>query len=121
MAQSLTSIRIAEKLFSVAHKYGSKADMAKKQLPEGFTGIWIPAELYQHSQLNGSDRELLGAICSFHKSGSKYTDIGYIANLFGVDKSNIRKRVTKLEKSGYLVRDDRNKQTGGSNLISPTP
>lgn len=95
--------------------------MATKSLPEGFTGIWIPSELYLHVDLNGADRELLGAICSFHKHDSTYTSIGYLADLFGVDKSNIRKRVTKLEKSGFLVRDNRNNETGGSNLISPTP
>ena len=95
--------------------------MGSKSIPDQFTGIWIPAELYLHKELKGSDRELLGSICSFHKSGSKYTSLTYLSELFGTDKSTLRKRVARLEKMGFLIRDDRNSTTGGSNLIKPTP
>lgn len=92
-----------------------------KVLPDEFTGNFIPSELYLHPELNGvSDRELLGAICNLSRSNRKFTSIPYLAGLYGVSERNLRARIAKLENMGFLVRDDRNKKTGGSNFISPT-
>lgn len=92
-----------------------------KTLPDEFTGNFIPSELYLHPELNGvSDRELLGAICNLSRSNRKFTSIPYLAGLYGVSDRNLRARIAKLENMGFLVRDDRNKKTGGSNFIAPT-
>jgi len=79
------------------------------ELPAGFTGIWIPSELYLHRNLNPADRELIGAIYSFQNSKKGFTSISHLARVINISRPHVSERVSRLIKAGFLTRDNQNK------------
>lgn len=71
------------------------------------TGIWIPIELMNDKQLDWPNKVLMTEILSLHKlpKGCRASN-DQLAELLGIKKSAVSKRITKLKKLGYIQTKD---------------
>jgi len=64
----------------------------------------IPASVRYDNTLTDSEKLLYGEItCLTHKTGKCFANNKYFANLYGVSKETISRRVSKLKKRGYIT------------------
>lgn len=71
------------------------------------TGIWIPVELMNDKQLDWTNKALMTEILSLHKlpKGCRASN-DQLAELLGIKRSAVSKRITKLKKLGYIQTKD---------------
>ena len=68
------------------------------------TGIWIPVELMNNKKLDWTDRVLMSEIMNLCKlEDGCIASNEHFAQLLGIGRSSVSKRVTYLEKIGMIV------------------
>ncbi|WP_062265291.1 hypothetical protein [Endozoicomonas arenosclerae] len=74
-----------------------------------FTGVWIPAFLYEYEALSSADRETLAIIKTLSESGKGFVSVSYVAEVRNVAREQQSRLVTKLEQLGLVERLSRGK------------
>lgn len=73
------------------------------EVKRGFLGIWIPAEIWNNSQLSLLEKCLYSEIESLSKElGYCYASNKYFADFFGVKETYISTCISNLINKGYV-------------------
>lgn len=80
---------------------------------------WMRSELH----LKGNDLTVYALIYSFSQDGeSEFRgSISYIMDFTGASRATVKSVLTSLEVRGYIVKTNRNKDTGGANTYKAVP
>jgi len=85
-------------------------------------GIWIPKELMADKNLDWTNKALLAEIMNLSElEKGCYASNEHFAQLLGIGKSSVSKRITQLQKMGYIITNnifDKNRCIG--RVIQPT-
>lgn len=68
-----------------------------------FTGVFIPAEIYENQELSWTDKILWGTIKELAGDKSCQASNCFLAQCLKISETNISKSISKLKKLGFIT------------------
>ena len=75
---------------------------SEEECLRGFTGVFIPREVYLDDRLNWNERILLCEIDALDANGSCFASNAYFAKFLGIAEANVSRAISRLKELGYV-------------------
>lgn len=79
---------------------------------KGFSGVWIPAHVWQSSELTMQEKFFSAEIEGLSQSGPCFASNEYLAEFSQLSVPRVKAILSSLEKKGWLIRNTSNTKSG---------